>query len=244
MLSKSAIIHYDVIDSTNLESKRLIDKEKIFSPTWIIASKQTAGRGRGDKKWVSQEGNLLASLILPIDFSLDRLPFLSCIVALSLHQCISKVITDNKPLKIKWPNDILYDDAKLAGVLIENSLSQSKNFSIIGIGINVAHHPIIERKNTTSLNAIMQKNMKTMDLIKSLEIILNEYLEKSINNSEALLIDEYKSKCWNYNKTVKFMTNDKVLEGILIDISKDFEIIINANNKNIKLNAGELSFDY
>ena len=89
MLSKSAIIHYDVIDSTNLESKRLIDKEKIFSPTWIIASKQTAGRGRGDKKWVSQEGNLLASLILPIDFSLDRLPFLSCIVALSLHQCIS-----------------------------------------------------------------------------------------------------------------------------------------------------------
>ena len=86
--------------------------------------------------------------------------------------------------------------------------------------------------------------MKIMDLIKSLEIILNEYLEKLINNSEALLIDEYKSKCWNYNKTVKFMTNDKVLEGILIDISKDFEIIINANNKNIKLNAGELSFDY
>ena len=86
--------------------------------------------------------------------------------------------------------------------------------------------------------------MKTMDLIKSLTIILSEYLEKLINNSEALLIDEYKIKCWNYNKTVKFMTNDKVLEGILIDISKDFEIIINANNKNIKLNAGELSFDY
>ena len=72
MLSKSAIIHYDVIDSTNLESKRLIDKEKIFSPTWIIASKQTAGRGRGNKKWVSQEGNLLASLVLPINFPLDR----------------------------------------------------------------------------------------------------------------------------------------------------------------------------
>ena len=154
------------------------------------------------------------------------------------------MITDNKLLKIKWPNDILYDNAKLAGVLIENVLSQSKNFSIIGIGINVAHHPIIEGKDTKSLNAIVQKSMNTMDLIKSLEIILNEYLEKLINNSEALLIDEYKSKCWNYNKTVKFMTNDKVLEGILIDISKDFEIIINANNKNIKLNAGELSFDY
>ena len=109
---------------------------------------------------------------------------------------------------------------------------------------NGVKQTFIEGKNTTSLNAIVQKNMKTMDLIKSLEIILSEYLEKLINNSEALLIDEYKSKCWNYNKTVKFMTNDKVLEGTLIDISKDFEIIINANNKNIKLNAGELSFDY
>ena len=244
MLSHAEIIHYDVIDSTNLESKRLIEKEKIISPTWIIANKQTAGRGRGEKKWVSREGNLLASLVLPIDFPLDRLPFLSCVVALSLHQCISKVITDNKLLRVKWPNDILYDDAKLSGVLIENSLSQRKNFSIIGIGINIAHHPMIEGKKTTSLNAIAQNSIKAMDLIKPLTIILSEYLEKLINNSESDLIDEYKRKCWNYNKKVKFIINDRVLEGTLIDISKDFEIIINSNNKNFKLNAGELSFDY
>ena len=244
MLSNSKIIHYDVIDSTNLESKRLIEKEKIVSPTWIIANKQTAGKGRGNKKWVSQEGNLLASLVLPIDFSLDRLPLLSCIVALSLHQCISKLITDNKLLKIKWPNDILYADAKLSGVLIENFLSQSKNFSIIGIGINIAHHPMIEGRKTTSLNSIAKMSIKAIDLIKPLTFILSDYLEKLINNSEALLMDEYKIKCWNYNKPVKFITNDRVLEGVLIDISNDFEIIINADNQNFRLNAGELSFEY
>ena len=244
MLSNSKIIHYDVIDSTNLESKRLIEKEKIVSPTWIIANKQTAGKGRGNKKWVSQEGNLLASLVLPIDFSLDRLPLLSCIVALSLHQCISKLITDNKLLKIKWPNDILYADAKLSGVLIENFLSQSKNFSIIGIGINIAHHPMIEGRKTTSLNSIAKMSIKAIDLIKPLTFILSDYLEKLINNSEALLMDEYKIKCWNYNKPVKFITNDRVLEGVLIDISNDFEIIINADNQNFTLNAGELSFEY
>ncbi len=244
MLSNSEIINYDVIDSTNLESKRLIEKEKIVSPTWIIANKQTAGKGRGDKNWVSQEGNLLASLVLPIDFPLNRLPFLSCVVALSLHQCISKLITNNKLLRIKWPNDILYADAKLSGTLIDNFLSKSKNFSIIGIGINIAHHPMIEGRKTTSLNSIAKKSVIAMDLIKPLTSNLSEYLEKLINNSEALLIDEYKIKCWNYNKKVKFITNDRVLEGTLIDISKDFEIIINANNHNFRLNAGELSFEY
>ena len=65
------------VDSTNIEAHRLLKQKKILSPLWIVAEEQTGGKGRGGKKWISNKGNLFATLILPISFDIKKLPMIS-----------------------------------------------------------------------------------------------------------------------------------------------------------------------
>ncbi len=122
---QSEVIFHEVIDSTNLEAKRLIENDKINKATWIIANRQTSGKGRNNNKWVSEVGNFYGSYVLPINLVHRKIPFISCITSLSVYDAIKNFLPNNALLKIKWPNDILYNDAKLAGILIENLLGES-----------------------------------------------------------------------------------------------------------------------
>ena len=115
---QSEVIFHEVIDSTNLEAKRLIENDKIKKATWIIANRQTSGKGRNNNKWVSEVGNFYGSCVLPINLDHRKIPFISCITSLSVYDAIKNLLPNNALLKIKWPNDILYNDAKLAGILI------------------------------------------------------------------------------------------------------------------------------
>ena len=150
-IKNGEIINLLQVDSTNTEAQRLLKKKKISSPLWIVAEEQTSGKGRGENKWVSNKGNLFASLIFPISFNLKNLPILSCAVSLATFECLEFFIKDDQFLKIKWPNDILFKDSKLSGILIENSLSADLNYSIIGIGINVYSSPSKLNHLTSSL---------------------------------------------------------------------------------------------
>ena len=149
---KSQIIHYESIDSTNLEAHRYLEKNSVSKPTWLIAEQQTSGRGRMGSSWVSTKGNLFSTLIYPIVWDLKILPMLSCLVALAVHETISYYINSTNKIEIKWPNDILVNNAKISGVLIENVLSDKKKHSIIGIGINVVSSPQLVDYETSYIN--------------------------------------------------------------------------------------------
>ena len=85
---QSEVIFHEVIDSTNLEAKRLIENDKINKATWIIANRQTEGKGRNKNKWVSEEGNFYGSYVMPINFDNRKIPFISCITSLSVYGAI------------------------------------------------------------------------------------------------------------------------------------------------------------
>ena len=73
---QSEVIFHEVIDSTNLEAKRLIENDKIKKATWIIANRQTSGKGRNDNKWVSEVGNFYCSYVLTINLDHRKIPFI------------------------------------------------------------------------------------------------------------------------------------------------------------------------
>src|SRR5262245_37759459 len=89
-------------------------------PLWVVAEQQSGGRGRRGRQWVSEAGNLFASLLLTDPAPPDRCPELAFVAALAVHDSVSEAAAPLKPsLAIKWPNDLLLGDAKLAGILIE-----------------------------------------------------------------------------------------------------------------------------
>ena len=166
---QSEVIFHEVIDSTNVEAKRLIENDKINKATWIIANRQTSGKGRNNNKWVSEVGNFYGSYVLPINLDHRKIPFISCITSLSVYDAIKNFLPNNALLKIKWPNDILYNDAKLAGILIENLLGESASFSIIGVGINLKNSPNINNHKTISIKSIIENEVVAKDILGTLD---------------------------------------------------------------------------
>lgn len=135
------LIAYDTLGSTNAEALALARAGE-RGPLWVTAERQTAGRGRRGNAWASEPGNLYASLLLTDAAPAAHLPELCFVAALALVDAVSGASPKLAPkLKLKWPNDLLLGDAKLAGILIEAETVGSKTATVIGIGVNCAHHP-------------------------------------------------------------------------------------------------------
>src|SRR5262249_2746533 len=123
-------------------------------PLWVTATRQTAGRGRRGHAWTSQPGNLYASLLVTDAAPSPHLPELCFVVALAVRDAICAVAPSLAPvLKLKWPNDLLLDGAKIVGILIEAERVGSSTATVIGIGINCAHHPRDTPYAATDLSA-------------------------------------------------------------------------------------------
>jgi BirA family biotin operon repressor/biotin-[acetyl-CoA-carboxylase] ligase len=133
-------IAYETLGSTNAEALACLRAGE-RGPLWITARAQTAGRGRHGSAWVSPAGNLHASLLLSEPSALREAPQLSFVTALAVHDalCACAPLLERR-LKVKWPNDLLLDAKKVAGILIESE-NEPVFAAVIGIGINCATHP-------------------------------------------------------------------------------------------------------
>lgn len=145
-------VSYETLGSTNAEALvRARAGER--GPLWITARTQTAGRGRRGSSWVSEQGNLYATLLLTDPSPKDAAPQLSFVAALALHDAVADCVPQVGPmLTLKWPNDLLLGGRKLAGILIEGE-SEPVFAVAVGIGVNCAQHPDDTRFPATDLNA-------------------------------------------------------------------------------------------
>ncbi len=145
---------FDTIDSTNEEARRLAQSGE-RGPLWITASEQTAGRGRRGRTWVSPRGNLSATLLINPGRPASDCAQLSFAAALATSDTVSTLAPDAE-VKVKWPNDVLADGGKIAGILLESASSggADPNWLVIGIGINLEAHPRDTEFPATSLPAL------------------------------------------------------------------------------------------
>jgi BirA family biotin operon repressor/biotin-[acetyl-CoA-carboxylase] ligase len=143
------IVAYDTIGSTNTEALRLARGGE-RGPLWITAKSQTAGRGRHGRIWVSEPGNLCASILLTKPAMPERFAELSFVAALALHDAMRGRLPGlANRMALKWPNDILLDGNKVAGILVE-----AEGVSVvIGMGVNCVHHPAGTEHPATDLAA-------------------------------------------------------------------------------------------
>ena len=131
----------DEIDSTNEEARRLA-AAGAAAGTVVWAKRQTAGRGRRGRSWISEPGNLFTSLILRPHVPPARAAELTFVASLAVAQAVAGFLP-GRIICTKWPNDVLVDGGKIAGILIESAAGTSGkvDWLVVGIGINVAHHP-------------------------------------------------------------------------------------------------------
>jgi BirA family biotin operon repressor/biotin-[acetyl-CoA-carboxylase] ligase len=139
---------FDEIDSTNEEARRLaLTGEQ--GPLWLTAGRQTAGRGRRGRNWETPHDNLAATLLLQPGRRESEWPQLSFVAAIAASD-MAAFFAPQARIALKWPNDVLADGRKLAGILLENA----HGALAIGIGVNLKHYPTDTEFPATSLAAL------------------------------------------------------------------------------------------
>jgi BirA family biotin operon repressor/biotin-[acetyl-CoA-carboxylase] ligase len=144
---------HDTLPSTNTEALTLARNGQ-NGPLWVTARQQTAGRGRRGSAWISTPGNLYATLLVSDPAPAENAPQLSFVAGLAVHDAIVDcAVVLREKLALKWPNDILCEGKKLAGILIESESVEARLAVAIGIGVNCMHHPLETAYPATDLAA-------------------------------------------------------------------------------------------
>ena len=246
---KFEVIFRGEVDSTNEEAKRLIIEQKYPVEYNVICAKsQISGKGRAGRSWYSPKGNLYLSIILPKTSSLDDMCQLSFVTSLAVHKTLMKIFRKHnisKKVKLKWPNDILIDDKKVSGILIENFERVSK-YIIIGIGINVQHFPNLENLSyhPTSLKeqgVNIENNLQITEMFLS---YFQYYYKNWLVKGFLPIRQEWLKKCDGKGRMISVATQYNKVSGRFMDIDFSGAIRLQLSDGQIyTLNTGEVFFE-
>ena len=237
-LQSIEIEYFDEIDSTN---SYLLHRKDFLDRILVIADFQTAGRGRFNRKWYSNPGeNLMFSIGLK-NVDLADLPKLSFITSLSVQEAIEETL--NLQLKIKWPNDLISDNKKVCGILIETQIQNiEKAKVVIGIGINVnqTNFPDEIKDKSTSLKLLLKIEINREILLSKILDLFFKYIN-IISSDFETIYKRYKSKCTGIGQKVSVLFGDNIYTGILSDINRSGELELLTENSKISFNSGEIT---
>lgn len=192
------LISFDKIPSTQTYALNMVATGTARDHTVIMAEAQSAGRGRYRRTWVSHHGNLYVSFIYNAE---ERDPRLSYMVAVAVAETL---MSFGIHPKIKWPNDIMIDEKKVCGILIE----YAGRFVIVGIGINIKSNPTVAAYQTTKLDNYA--NVDKSDLLNR----LMKNLDKWRRTAFPLVRARWMDLATGLNKIVKYRGENVELIGI------------------------------
>jgi len=198
--------------------------------TSYLAHTQTEGRGRNQNKWTSSKGNLFLSTIIKPKSDKSLWHQLSVIVGFSIVQVLVDLGVNSNLIDLKWPNDVLVDNKKISGVLLESS----DNFVIVGIGLNILKIPVLETKwATTKLNDHLKGSINIKNIgLKILNKVFNNYhsWEKF---GFVFFKEDINKKMFMINKKIVLNVNSKSnpLNGVFLGIGDSGGIKVKTNSE-------------
>lgn len=229
-------IQLDDVSSTNLYLRKLIKDKSINENILVSTNYQEKGRGQRSNIWESEKNmNILISfLYVHTTNNYDLFKF-NMLISLAIYDFLSKYFKTG--LKIKWPNDLMINNKKIAGVLVQNIESNFK--SIIGVGININQK---EFKNfspqatsfSNELNKEFNRNALILELMNNFENYLINYFQ--FND----LKNRYMLKIYKFKQQTNFLNNLKEFKGEIINFNSSGEIIIKRGDEFLSFKNGEV----
>ncbi|MEY3197316.1 MAG: hypothetical protein RLZZ59_687 [Pseudomonadota bacterium] len=238
-LEKYDLLAFDDIGSTNDEAKNIVlstGKSNIV----LWAKTQYKGRGRYDRNWVSSEGNLYMSIIKKVSCDLATASQLSFVIGLAVYDSIAPLL-QNKHLSLKWPNDIMIEDSKVGGILLESVTHNNELYIIIGVGLNIQHAPD-KISTATSLNnhgIDVSPAYLLSSIIEKLEILIENWFTQGFQ----LIREKWLKSSYKLGEVVTIGSDNKRATGIFESINEEGGIVLKiASGEKYVLSTGEVFF--
>ncbi len=215
----------------------------VVSPHWIVAGQQTSGRGRQGRIWSSPPGNFYATLLLidPCDpRHAAKLGFVAGVALLETAQYLCPQLSG---LKLKWPNDLLLDGAKLSGILLEGTRLADGRFAVaIGMGVNLAFHPDDTPYPATSL----AKAGAPVNRADFLTVLSDRFTEQLVLFQQGAGFEAIRTK-WMQNasgisRQITVRTPEGSQTGIFDEIDEDGRLLLRQENRSHRIDVGDVCF--
>ena len=238
--------YFDSIDSTQNQALKMA-KEEESNGTVIIAEKQTGGRGRSGRKWISPKGGIWFSIILHPKFDISNTTLFPIAASLALSYAIEK--TCKITTELKWPNDLTIKGKKLAGMLVDASLESNKIENLVlGVGINFEINTkemekiLKKTPNFYGVTSLSEQKNKTkpIQLIQSFLLELENIYEELNNNQCKKIISKWTEKSSTIGKKIQVDTHQGKIKGDAIKIDDDGGLIVKEKDKTKKIFAGDI----
>ena len=217
--------------STNDDLKKLASEGAPHGAV-VIAHRQTAGRGRMGRSFLSPEGGIYMSVLLRPQCKAEMLMHLTCAVAVAACDAI-EAVSHIRP-QVKWINDLILENKKLGGILTELSLNAdgTVNYAVVGIGINIGSVPSEVADMATFLSA--DKAQVTAAII--------EHLSRMDLTDRIGLMTRYKTDCITLNRQVRVMQAANEFTGTAVDLTEDGSLVVQKEDgMQVSVGTGEVS---
>lgn len=238
----SKIFTFQTIDSTN-NCARAVANVGAAEGVVVFAEEQTAGKGRLGRSWKANPGeNLTFSLLLRPKVPADAINLLPLYVAVAVAQAIERAT--GLKVECKWPNDLLVNGKKVAGILIEASLQQNLvEYVVIGLGINVnqMQFPPDLLQRATSLKLESSKEIDRVHLFKEILGSLESNYRASLTNGLQSVIPSWLNRAPMINKPITVSQQGTIIAGVVKGLSNDGGIVVQANGTERTLYAGDVT---
>jgi len=227
---REARIHYFPELSSTMDTAKDLARKDCPDFTVVIAGRQTEGRGRLNRQWLSDDGGLYFTLVIrpeiPVPIS-SRVNFLASLT-------LARVLREMYQIEatVKWPNDILVDDRKLSGMLSELEAEADRVFFInIGMGINVNNDPTGIEPGAISLKMLLGREISRTGLLSG---FLDKFENRLKNADFEKAISEWKQYTVTLQRQVRIVTQREVTEGLAVDVDENGALIVKLADGSLK----------
>lgn len=250
LLNDYHLLSYDELDSTNEEARRLAEGGGAHGAV-VWARRQTQGRGRMGREWISEEGNLFCSLLLAPGCDIQTASQLSFVAAVAAVETIGPILPDGGDLSCKWPNDILLNGKKLGGILLESfetaDMNPGKNgmvrWVVVGLGMNIDTCPADADFPATFIKEAGVE-------IVSAKIVLSRFIHHFITAYDlwskkgfAPIRKAWMEHAWRLGEEMTVRLPGETLKGTFEEIDNTGRLVLKvAKGKKVTVSAGDVFF--
>ncbi|MDP4796824.1 MAG: biotin--[acetyl-CoA-carboxylase] ligase [Rhodospirillales bacterium] len=239
------LIAFESVGSTMVEARKLAEQGEGVAPdgTLVWAREQTEGRGRRGNTWDSPKGNFYSSLIVRPDVMVARAAELSFVTGCAVFDTIGELCEPGLECRLKWPNDVLLSDEKIAGLLLETKAEAGKpvDYVIIGLGVNLKSNPDDTPYPTTNFLAQGQIIPDTV-FLESYARHFMDWATRWVEDGFEPIRQQWRWRAKGIGKEITVRLANENLVGIFEDIDEDGSLLLSQNGTVRRIATGDVFF--
>ncbi|MDI2090371.1 biotin--[acetyl-CoA-carboxylase] ligase [Commensalibacter oyaizuii] len=235
--------HYPTLPSTNdycIEQARLDNRSNLA----VLADSQTTPRGSRGRQWVEPTGNLALSFLYWPSFSIKKVHWVPFVASLALYDAVINLCGNQHELCIKWPNDLLFNNKKIAGILIESHIEYPCHLKwlVLGFGVNIFSAPLLSDRVVGCLKDFIVDPPTPKQLAEHVGVSLSYWLQCLSSEKESLIRDEWSKRSIKIGTPLVVTIANNQYQGVYNGIDEKGFLLLKTPTKMEHISAGEVFY--